>query len=111
MADDELGESKEPENEDEDEKEEEENEPPQQQQLKPKKKKKKKDGPLSGRRVKSVDTNAKTGKEYINAIGTIIQVIKRKNKTKKYDIEWDNSKKYANVTFGYVKIKTMLIPP
>jgi hypothetical protein len=64
--------------------------------------------PLLGRRVKSEDTDS-TGKVFISAMGSITKVIKRKNKSKQYLIEWDNSE-YDDIKLGYARVKTMLMP-
>jgi hypothetical protein len=64
--------------------------------------------PLLGRRVKSEDTDSE-GKVFISAMGTITKVIKRKNKSKQYLVQWDNSE-YDEIKLGYARVKTMLMP-
>jgi hypothetical protein len=65
--------------------------------------------PLIGRRVKSEDTDPNTGKMFISAMGSIVKVIKRKNKSKQYLVQWDNSE-YEDIKLSYARIKNMLMP-
>jgi hypothetical protein len=58
--------------------------------------------------VKSEDTDSE-GKVFISAMGTITKVIKRKNKSKQYLVQWDNSE-YDEIKLGYARVKTMLMP-